>query len=381
MTATETLINLLTGAQIRLGPSDVPAVIQTAKRHRVIPQLYTHASQHDGLALLAQNLSTDLRRVAAKNLQLGLVLGDIVRAMTERGIPQVSLKGPVLARLAYGSLAGRCFDDLDILVHPGDRARTCTLLAEMGYHNPYALRSPFASALREWRVCESTLLNPTTNVYVEPHWSLIPSRFRHRMSVSDLLARSVPVTVGDAVVPSLCVEDMVLHLILHAAEHGWWPLRWYLDLRALLRSYPDLAWGTVTERAAACGAAEIVAATLNLLHAVLDVEYPPSVKDWLLTHTRPRFPANQIIHHLLSDASPEMPGHRRALHSLPRGRTWLQYQVEEAIAVLSPHAADLDALSLPRPLHAAYLPLRPVRLLLKHSRRLTHGRRDNEPRR
>src|SRR5262245_43728143 len=86
-------------------------------------------------------LSDDLRQMVLQRIALGELwdahlhggLRRAISALSAAGIDACALKGPVLARRLYSPPASRYAVDIDLLVHPDDRAMALEALTQSGY--------------------------------------------------------------------------------------------------------------------------------------------------------------------------------------------------------------------------------------------------------
>ncbi len=83
---------------------------------------------------------------ALSNLHLTRELARLAGLLSATSIEAIAFKGPILALQAWGDLALRQFNDLDLLVHAADAARVVDLLIEDGYRAAH-LRSTTSRAL------------------------------------------------------------------------------------------------------------------------------------------------------------------------------------------------------------------------------------------
>lgn len=132
-----------TAAQIRelaAGEIDWPGLRGLAHRHRVMPLLYRSLYKtcpelvpEDALA----ELRLDYQANAARNMFLNRELIKILHFFETEGIQAIPFKGPTLAEEAYGNLALRQFNDLDILIQEGDVLEARDLMISHDYQPEY----------------------------------------------------------------------------------------------------------------------------------------------------------------------------------------------------------------------------------------------------
>jgi len=163
-----------------------------------------------------------------------------LRALHERGVPMMLLKGAALNAL-YGERHGiRRIGDVDMLIPQGDAQRAVGVLADLGWSpkgNPFAVTADYISVTKG-----VALLHPEGGA-LDLHWHLFPE---------DLVAaheepvwrHAGPASIGG--VPALAPSPT--ELLMHVCVHGWaWsphpPFRWVADAMTILRaSESELDW-------------------------------------------------------------------------------------------------------------------------------------------
>jgi hypothetical protein len=110
---------------------------------------------------------------------------------------------------------------------------------------------------------------------VELKWGILPRFYAINFDVDALFARAVTSEVGEFPMPSLCLEDLVMVLCVHAAKHAWTQLSWLCDLVQLAKQSPD--WPAIERRSADLGIERIVAVNFLLAHRLLNAGLPESI--------------------------------------------------------------------------------------------------------
>ncbi len=77
----------------------------------------------------------------------------------------------MLARVAYGDVALRQFEDLDILVHKSDALKVRELLRALGYMDEFQSHPDAPKILLKYQQ-HFSLLAPARDATVELHWTL-----------------------------------------------------------------------------------------------------------------------------------------------------------------------------------------------------------------
>src|SRR5260370_41160016 len=114
-------------------------LLATARRHGVLHLLYYHLTAVCP-TLVPQRAMTQLKVDNHENTKSNLFLtAELLRLLTlfeAQGIHAIPFKGPTLALSAYGDVALREFNDLDIFVHKRDVLAVKELLIGQGFE-PY----------------------------------------------------------------------------------------------------------------------------------------------------------------------------------------------------------------------------------------------------
>jgi hypothetical protein len=251
-------------------PLDWKRVINLAKDHGVVPQIYRSLSDFrdiappDSIEVLRQSQEANARHT----LWLTRELLRILEKLASCSIAVLPYKGPVLAELLYGNVTMRQFSDLDLLIHSSDLPQVKSALAELGYQPRIELTQ------REERDYlksgyEYTFDSEQGRNLVEVQWRILPRFYSVDFDVNGFFQRSVPCTVSEMTVRTLCVEDLVLVLCVHAAKHAWQQLSWLCDIAELARSQ-QIDWNAVQEQAKRLGIRRIVAISFSLANRLLE---------------------------------------------------------------------------------------------------------------
>ena len=198
---------------------------------------------------------------------------EVLRALCERGLTVIPLKGAVLGPWLYGQKGVRPSNDLDVLLAPGEDAAAECVMAELGYVPAKRRQRPWHELRSHERAFWRGVDLP---VELHRHVTQVP---RFRLPVGDVLARTVPWHWEGLVLRRLDDADQFLTLIIHAVHHQFMvPLISWVDLMLLLERGVDL--GVVEDRARQCGALPALRIAAELLWRYFDCAD-------LLPYTRP----------------------------------------------------------------------------------------------
>jgi hypothetical protein len=180
-------------------------------------------------------------------------------ALARAGIPALALKGPALAARIYGDLAARQFCDLDILIARRHLSAAGKLLASLDYRSCRPVNS-----LPE-RSYEAGFVHADGRSVLELQWAIAPAHFGLSFDFDEAWSRRSWVSLPGGGVPVLAAADEMLQLCIHGAKHGWFQLKWILDLARAVATFADLDWRGLGAFAATLGASRML--NLGLLLA------------------------------------------------------------------------------------------------------------------
>ena len=258
---------------------DWDTVLRIAKHHRLIPQLYEGLRGARAEDILPPDFLQRLRKLYDANVrQTFRLTRDLVRVLRHfeaRGIPVLPYKGPVLATILYGDFTQRQFADLDLLVHPSDVERSKAALIELGYTPGFSLtpveEKKYLKAGNEYAFDATDARN-----VVELQWQILPRFYSIEFDIAGFFERSAEVDVSGYCARTLCAEDLLLVLCVHAAKHAWAELSLVADIAGVVQSQ-SINWGAVCDQAGQLGVRRIVGLNLKLAHILLGTALPPSI--------------------------------------------------------------------------------------------------------
>lgn len=183
-----------------LEPDDVASLPQTldwrlvlalAERNRVQPLLSAGLRAAVSAGAVPEAVGTELQRwratgaVEAQRVSDHLV--EVMAAFASADVRALAFKGPALAVAAYGSVARRQYNDLDILIAPDDRCRATAVLDGLGFVS----RDDFGWA--------ASFIDSERHRCVDLHTDLLPPDYRHGLDFDRAWSsrRAVPVGNGE----------------------------------------------------------------------------------------------------------------------------------------------------------------------------------------
>lgn len=345
--------------------TDWPALVRGVDAHAVAPIVYAPLAQTGRVPAeaLAQ-LRAAVDENALRSIVLARTLREIVALLDDEQIAVIPIKGPLLARAAYGDLASRRFADLDLVVHRRDLDRARAVLAQRGYQPAIALPHDAEAALlgADYHIA---LVAPEHGTAVELHWALIRPGLAGLRDETWAWTHARDTTALGTPMRTLTTDATFVYLCVHGSKHLWSQLGWLCDVAALARTEErTLSWPAVRQLATAIGATRMVALGCALASELLGAKQCDAFG---------AMDAN--VRHLVSDVRARLFDDAPSM-SLPAFQLRVRTRLGDRVAYLAgiaaaPHAADVQFAALPRRARALYYVLRPARLVVKHVLRRT----------
>jgi Uncharacterised nucleotidyltransferase len=335
-------------------------LLKLAEHHGLVPLVYRRLSTAMDVAKSAwlEPLRQQDMTNAHRTLWLTLELLNIYRHLAARGLEALPYKGPVLAEILYGNVALREFSDLDLLIRSRDLPVVKSALAELGYE-PSLHLSPTAECAYLRSGYEFTFDGAHGRNLIEIKWQVLPGFYSIGFDVADFFNRAVAITVNGQKLRTLCDQDLMLVLCVHAAKHSWMQLSYLCDVAQLARSRA-LDWAALQAEAARLGIARIVAVSFLLAHKLLGAALPAGLD----LHSDPAtgLLAERVLQRIVSGAEfdPESVSYFRLMVDLRerrRDRASFLWRL-----CVTPGPGEWSAIRLPGPLSPVYRAVRMGRL-------------------
>jgi hypothetical protein len=335
--------------------------VELAGHHRLYPTAYLKLRQLKELQLpryALQQLQADARSNTIHMLRLSAEMERVSGLLLNAGIRALVLKGPVLASDLYGDPALRPSGDLDILVPLDAVDRIGPLLATCGYMKG---ESGYRTILGDWkwRHHHASFLHGGKPVKLEIHWRLHPGPGREP-GFDELWERRRESRSAAEPVYYLGREDLFLFLASHGARHGWSRLRWLADIDRICRQPLDEA--KLLSLLKRYRGMHIAGQALLLAAGLLGTPLTPALRA-IAAQKRAGRLAREALYYIRQMINlhkypvPEDVSryHERHLFALMPVNQKLLF----VLSFLYPYPEDADVLTLPKPLHFLYFPLRP----------------------
>jgi Uncharacterised nucleotidyltransferase len=349
-------------------PLDWDYLLDEAEENSVTPLLerQLRALAPDSIPAAAnERLKQASRANTVRCLFLTTELFKVLDLFRSHGIQGIPYKGPVLAVQAYGDIALREFEDLDVILRQRDLPKAHEAMLGLGYRPKFDwILSPGASA--SLVPGEYNYRDEGRRVMVELHTERTLRHFPVVPDLDDFAQRLVAVSLSGHEILTFSVEDLLPILCIHGAKDFWERLSWIADISELVQAYPEIDWNKVMSRAAGLNARRILSLGLLLAATVLDAPLPPEILRRIQGDRVAAEVASEVAQRLLSrgtcmlDAAGIFRFRRRMLPGVFEG--W-RYAVRLAVV---PAEEDWLMMRLPRPLTPLYIALRPLRLLRKY---------------
>ncbi len=352
-----------------LGESEENSITPLLERHlaAIAPGAAPPAAQ--------EQLKRMCRANTVRCLFLSAELINIVRQFQSQNIPAIPYKGPVLAAQAYGDVALREFEDLDIILRQQDIPKAHEIIVSLGYKPKYDwILSPGAAA--SLVPGEYNYRDEARRAMVELHTEITLRHFPKKPDLDSFLQNLAPVRLNDRDISTFTAEDLLPMLCIHGSKDFWERLSWIADVNELVQSHPALDWDRVLHFAQPLHAVRMLNLGLGLAVRVLGARLPSEVGARVGADRVAGQVAAEVQQRLMNrpfrtlDAAGRFHFRRRMLAGKLDG--W-RYAMRLAVV---PSEDDWQMMRLPQALAPLYIALRPLRLLQKYG---WLGRRASKP--
>ena len=263
---------------VQAGCVDWPAFLARVERHSIAPLVHKNLRSISRAGVPARVLDTLRVRSKITAFRSELFAAELVRLVKLfdfHGIRTIHYKGVVTAQEFYGSVTLRSFNDLDFLIHPHDLRAVVKLLEHQGYANSQRMTDEqFTHYVRGFK----EFLFQRGEICLEPHWSLAGRRYPFDPDYEGFWKRSRDLSVRDAQVKVMSLEDSLLVLCLVGAKGRWKRLQMITDVAACINRLREDDWPRVFRRAADTRTVRILHLGLTLASRLSGAILPPKVE-------------------------------------------------------------------------------------------------------
>jgi hypothetical protein len=197
---------------------------------------------------------------------------------------------------------------------------------------------------------------------LELQWRILPRFYSVEFDVANLFERADEIIVGGGrPMQTLCAQDLLLVLCVHAAKHVWVQLSWLCDIAQLVKSR-ELDWNLIQEESRRLGIERIVTLNLLLAHKLLGAALPPAFQKRLRDDPPTTVRADEILRIIERSAhydTESLPYFRLMMRIRERRRDRSRFLWRLAV---TPSLSEWSAVRVPRPLQPLYRLVRLSRL-------------------
>ncbi len=340
-------------------------LLHAAAENSVLPLLAIHLPLVVPDAFSSQQfakLNGAARAAGIRSLQLSAELIRVVDALGAENVLALPYKGPVIAVQAYGDLALRQFEDLDIIVPQRDMARANQLLLALKYSPRYP-----------WIFDQSAIVPGEYNYYdrerrimVELHTEFTLRHFPVVPNLDEMSKRAQNVMIGGHAIATFGPEDTLVLLCIHGSKDFWERISWIADVSELIQRATHLDWPRVFARAEELRATRMVNLGLALASRLLDAP--------LNAEVRVRVDADATAFALVKQIQARLLAKKVSVRSAAQSFRYRRQMVPGALGswryglrlATAPAEEDWNMVPLPRALAPLYVVLRPFRLFRKY---------------
>ncbi|WP_461672884.1 nucleotidyltransferase domain-containing protein [Priestia megaterium] len=347
--------------------------LKLAMHHRIYPLVYLKLKEvapELTPSYVLKALQVEYTKNTFQMLHLSGEMERISKLFTENQIRSLFLKGPVIAHYLYGDISLRTSKDLDIFIPETDLEKAENLLLNEGYEKEEVL-----TVLNEikWRYHHIAYFHPIKKIQIEIHWRLHPRPMKEP-KFQELWERKRTSSLTRHTVSFLGKEDLMLYLITHGSRHGWFRLRWLLDINEIMKKVNNFNRIRLLLKSYNVGhlAGQTFLLASQLLNTSIDREFNKLIED-----KKNRRLAKKAISYI--EVMTKL--HMSESNKLNIYYTYYQFVIKTnkekflfIIILLYPNSSDIETLKLPRFLVFLYFPLRPFLWIWRKSKYILNKR-------
>ena len=210
-----------------------------------------------------------------KSLNLAGELHRLAASLSDRSIPFVAFKGPTLALALYGGLAGREYNDVDVIVPERRIDDAEDVIGSMGYASPQGdrtFRRAFLAAQRQYAFSRAD-----DGASIDLHWGFSGTHVPFPIAPDEIWQDAPLLSVGGRDVPVLSAPNLALLLAGHGTKESWAMLKWVSDFARLIDRHRTIDWEALHARAQARGCGGAVLLGCALAKELLDFAVPQAL--------------------------------------------------------------------------------------------------------
>jgi hypothetical protein len=303
------------------------------------------------------------------NLRLTNQVLRLVRQLEERGIPSILFKGPAWAIKIYNDLALRQFEDIDILIKPGDFRTVFDFMTALGFQPEFPVSVPADFLLL--KTGHALDFSNAEGMHIEIHWGLSETGVMWPLQPSDYWQGLIPFMLEGRMVNILDPQMDLIYLCIHGDKHQWCSLKWIADLIWFAHHNPDFDWEALLVKATELGFRRIVCLGLYLSTIIGGVDFPPGISKRIESDPWVKRAAENTLGIIEGRIQASKPWDARSslFYFMARER-WRDRLAFLKGRVVEPGRDDWASLYLPKKLFFLYYFTHPFRLLIKYVKRI-----------
>jgi hypothetical protein len=343
-------------------------VLYEAEENSLTPLLSRHLAEF-AAEVTPPAVSDQLKKTCRANtvrcLSLTADLLRILELFREKGIESASYKGPVLAAQAYGDVALREFEDVDIVLRQRDLPAAHQVILGLGYRPKFEwILSPGASS--SLVPGEYNYRDIERRAMVEIHTERTLRHYPIAPDIDEFFRNTAQVQVAGRAVPTFAPEYLLPMLCIHGSKDFWERFSWIADVSELIQACSSFDWDKTRRIAESLGAGRILNLGLALAKSLLDAPLPAAIASTVGADRIATDLVTEIIQRHMSrtfqtlDAAGRFNYRRRMVTGFAEG--W-KYAVRLSTV---PAEEDWMMMRLPKALAPLYIALRPLRLIRKY---------------
>ncbi|MCF6311097.1 MAG: nucleotidyltransferase family protein [Verrucomicrobiales bacterium] len=263
----------LTSAIRQASEKDWQKFIKHCSHHKVSNLARSSIHQNELWDLLPEHVRISLdahyHNSVAWSLKLDHVLQRITAAFNNADIPIIPWKGPMLSQCLFDNIWSREYVDLDFLVPPHYQTQAEHLLATLDYHLDHEEIAANPASLANNNDHCLAYRHPKLGVWIEIHHTPLPSAFRFKRSIDEILVTSTLIEPSTHFLRRLSLEDEFLLLVAHGAKHHWCQLNWSYDLAVFMHRYQNqIDWKKTRSLAEQLGCLRMIKTAIALCEKI-----------------------------------------------------------------------------------------------------------------
>lgn len=311
-------------------------------------------------------LKAAVRANAARCLLLTAELVRIDATFRSQNVRAIPYKGPVVAAQAYGNVALRAFDDIDMILPQRDMRAAHDVILGLGYQAQFP--EEFTPAARSAPIPgEYKYYNHARDAIAELHTEHTLRHFPVRPNLDDFVKRLVPLSLSGHEIETFAPGDTLPLLCIHGSKDLWGRISWIADVSEMIQATPRLDWDQVLSCSRSLHAERMLNLGLLLAAHVMGARLPNHILSRAEKDSTAVADEVKIRRGIFSregygvmSARDRFLYRRRMVQGTLAG--W-RYATRLAVAAAE---EDWQTTPLPRALSPLYFALRPIRLLQKY---------------